>query len=288
MAIIRKNRYQVRSVSLPARSHLSILRIEEELNKLKQAPSSPPTAETICIALLGLKKLYERVQDFLQLPVNQQGHNDKWVDEVLDGPVGLLDMCDITKNILLQTKVHAQDIQSGLCRRSGESSLESTVCAYRCNRKKMKKEITKCLAALKRMETKFCSTPIVELGHHLSVVVIRLLRDISGITISIFQSLMTFMSMSTSKPKCLLTKLLHIRQVKCEEQEVTNMVAIVDIALRGLCGNVVNKDVLMKSVQLAQENLTALEVCIEGFEDRLEVLFKCLIQTRISLLNNLS
>lgn len=141
--------YHARSISLPFSSHPITVRIVEELNKLKtwKQPSSTSTSttstlnsETVCAGLSGLGELYEWVEDLLHLPLTQQAlvqhQQHKWVGEVLDGSLRLLDVCGTTRDILLQMKERVGDLQSGLRRKAKNSSIGSNVSAYICARKK--------------------------------------------------------------------------------------------------------------------------------------------------------
>ncbi|KAF8406686.1 hypothetical protein HHK36_008777 [Tetracentron sinense] len=288
--------YHVRSISLPSRLHPSTLRIEEELNKLRTSEISSAKAETIKIGLAGIEKLYNCVDDLIHLPLTQQAlvhhKHERLVEEVLDGSVSLLDVCGTARDILLMMSERVQDLQSALRSRSGrDSSMESKVGAYICFRKKVKKDIGKCLGELKRMGSKFGLSSLIELDHHLSVVV-KVLREVTMITISIFQSLLMFMSApSKLKPGrwSLISKLVHAESIaNCEgRQEHINEVENVDVALYSLHGGIRNKDAKV-NLQTAQKSLETLEISIGGLETGLECMFRRLIQTRVTLLNIIS
>ncbi|KAF9601789.1 hypothetical protein IFM89_022957 [Coptis chinensis] len=76
------------------------------------------SSATICHSLVGLKELYECVDDLLQLPLTQQSigleRHEKWVDQILDGSLRLLDVCGTTRDVLSQMKQNVQDLQSSL------------------------------------------------------------------------------------------------------------------------------------------------------------------------------
>ncbi|XWS33927.1 hypothetical protein CRYUN_Cryun22dG0125000 [Craigia yunnanensis] len=76
------NRYSVRSISFPAGSHPSTLRMDEELNKLRSwQGASSSNAETLCTGLCGLAEFYICIEDLLILLPTQQAlaqrHNEK-------------------------------------------------------------------------------------------------------------------------------------------------------------------------------------------------------------------
>ncbi|XP_026390611.1 uncharacterized protein LOC113286119 [Papaver somniferum] len=309
--LLPKARKCVRSISLPARFHPSTYRIEEELNNLKSweidaTSSRHLNAESIESGLSGLKNLYECVEDVLQLPFTQKharkhtcDQDDKLVDEVLDGSVKLLDVCDTSRNILIQMKENSRELQYGLRRRGGDqSTAESSVDAYVSSKKKLKKDMVKCIGVLKRMESKFTSYIPLSLDHqnnHL-VVVVRVLREVSSITILIFKSLLSFLTPSSVNPIskwALVSKLLQQKGTLMvssnkEEQDdmIDNEVESVDVALHNL--SVRKNNISTKNLEVLQKRLNVLEGKMESLENGLECMFKCLIKTRVSLLNNLS
>ncbi|KAJ7953201.1 DUF241 domain protein [Quillaja saponaria] len=153
--------YKIRSISLPTRSHPSTHKIEEELNKLRawEASSSSLKVETICSGLSGLGELYKCIEDLLKLPLTQQAlsqhQHEKWVIELFDGPVRYVDICGNTRDAILLMKSSMQELQSALRRRNvADLDIESNVTTYICFRRKMKKESTKSLLALKQMDSK--------------------------------------------------------------------------------------------------------------------------------------
>ena len=292
------SRYHVRSSSLPTRSHPSTVKVEEQLNKLKACEaSSSSQAEKICRGLFGLVELYRCVEELLNLPLTQQAlaqyQHEKWVNELLDGSVKYLDICSKASDTVLLMKESVRELQSALRRRKGgEFSIEGNVAGYTCCRKKMKKEVAKSLSSLKQMENKSGTSPILDLDQHLSAVV-RVLREASLITTSIFQQLLLFLSAPVLKPKptkwSLVSRLAHKGVIVCEAQgKKINELESVDIAVSNLLVQNPSKDPEAEKIQSAHKRLEALDMSIEGLENGLGCLFRRLIQTRVSLLNILS
>ncbi|XP_010277252.1 PREDICTED: uncharacterized protein LOC104611751 [Nelumbo nucifera] len=302
---IQEGRCHVRSISLPSRSHPNTIRIEEELSRIRAWEQSTlksdlahPKAESICAAFLGLADLYKCIDELLQMPQTQQGliqdQYQTWVDEVLDRSVTLLDIGSTSRDILLQMKENVKDLQSALRRRKSEERvLGEKVASYTSFKKNMKKkDVNQCLKMLKRLDEKCVASPLLDHDHH-SAKVVRLIREVSTVSISIFQALLSFMSTPMSKPKVsrwqLVSKLMQRRVVTCDNQEEKmNEVTSVDDALFALCRNTSSKDVEVELLEMTQKRLNHLEVGLERLEEGLDCLFRCLIQSRVSLLNALT
>ncbi|XP_059639727.1 uncharacterized protein LOC132282123 [Cornus florida] len=285
--------YHIRSISLPCRSHPTTLRIDEELNKLKtwEEASSTPTAETICNGLSRLQELYKCLDDLHNLPVTQQAlshhQHEKWTNELLDKSLVLLDICGVTRDVLSQMREHVIDVQSAMRRRKGDLS---SIAKYTSFRKKMKEDAKKMIESLKQMDNKIeASSPslLLESDHHMSSL-IRVLREVNTMSISVFHTLLLFLCVPISKPMpittrwSLVSKLLHKGTVGCkEQQENVNELGSVDMALhiRRQCGS--NEEDKM-------QRLGALEGSIEVIENGSECMFRRLMKSRASLLNMVS
>ncbi|KAK7379730.1 hypothetical protein VNO78_34420 [Psophocarpus tetragonolobus] len=292
------SKYGVRSISLPARSHPSTVRIEEELSKLKSleaASSSTSKVEKICCGLSGLAELYKYIEDLLKLPLTQQAlgqhQNEKWVSEMLDCPLGFLDLLGKTRDSILLMKGSVEELQSAIRRRRvGDLDMESHLSTYWRVRRNMRKECTKSLLLLKQMDHEsFGSSPPLDLSDHLSAVV-RVLREASFITSSIFQSLVVLLSSPIFKLKpnkwAFVSRLMQKGVfVYNNHQENINELEKVDFALNSLIMENLTKDAEAEKIQSAHGRLETLVVAIEKIENGLECLFKRLINTRVSFLN---
>ncbi|KAA8532047.1 hypothetical protein F0562_006811 [Nyssa sinensis] len=277
-------RYHVRSISLPARSHPSTIRIEEELTKLKTLePSSSPKAEIISTCLSGLGQVFRFIEELLNLPLTQQAlaqhQNEKLVNELLERSIRYIDICSNIRDTVLVMKEGARELQSALRRRkvgdfSNESRL-SSVAAYISLRKKVKKEVSKSLATLKNIDNNFGDSPMVDVDDHRLFAMVRVLTEASLITISIFQLLLVFLSVPVLKPKqtgwSLVSKLVQKGVVACEDRRSRlNELESVDIAVSSLLLHGSRRDAVSERIQTAHRMLEALDVSIEGFENGLE------------------
>ncbi|KAJ4978121.1 hypothetical protein NE237_008901 [Protea cynaroides] len=250
-------------------------------------------SSVILSAMHGLAKLYERINDLYRLPLAPLVHhqNTKWVDEMLNVSITLMDVCNTARDMILQMKEHVQSLRLILRKRRG-SNLEigSAIGSYVSFRKKMNKDIMKCLESLKRINHSILDD---EDHLHLSEMV-RVLREAKFLTISIFHSLFSFMSMTKHWWRhgrwSLGSKLIRKGPEVCErdQQRALGEAERVDVALHVLCKQVTSKDAEKEMLPKAQIALEALEVSLQRLEDGLESMFKHLIRTRVSLLNSLT
>ncbi|KAK7307442.1 hypothetical protein VNO77_40516 [Canavalia gladiata] len=292
--------YHVRSISLPSRLHPSLPKIEKEMKRLKtweassqsqalvDAASSQQT-EAIKVGLKGLSELYNCVEELIGSPLSLQAllrHEGKHVEKPLDMSVCLLDICGSTRELLLLMKEHVLDLQSALRRKGMDSSINSQICAYICSRKKVRKDIAKRLKALKTMESSIKSYPLLDVDHHLQMV-INVLRELSTITISFFRKLLHFMSGPVLKKNTRGWSLFSGMNRANRENRMINEIGDVDVALCSFHKRFRKNDA-KTDIQNVKRRLGELEGSIRELEAGLGCLFRCLIQQRVSLLNLLT
>ncbi|CAK8540074.1 unnamed protein product [Lathyrus sativus] len=273
----------VRCNSFPSQSHPNSTRIEQELSKIKTwETTSTSTSDSITIGLSLLEGLY--MEDFLNMTSTQkaisQHQGENFVEELLDGSVKILDICGITRDTVLDIKENVKTLHSSLRRRKGDSSIETSVAEYNFFTKRMKKNVTKLIASLKQMESKFGASTLLNQDQEV-VSVIRVVREVIVMNMSIFQSILSFLASKSKATKWLkMAKLMHKRTISSEEENL-NELQRVDASVRTLLRE--GSDVA--KMQAARESFEALESTIEGIEKGLESVFRSLVKTRVCLLN---
>ncbi|KAF8112694.1 hypothetical protein N665_0062s0045 [Sinapis alba] len=257
--------FHVRSNSYPSRLHPQAVHVDEQLTRLRSSEeTSTSSSSSICQRLDNLQDLHESLDKLIRLPFTQhalpQEQNKKAVEQLLDGSLRILDLCNISKDALSQMKEGLMEIQSMLRRKRGDISGE--VKKYLASRKSIKKSLQKVLKSLKVKQDQECNEESL-----------AVFGEAEAITVALFDSLFCFMSGSKSCSKwSLVSKLMNQKRVTCEAH--TNEFTRVDSEFQS------EKTLKMEDVQI-------LESCIQDLEEGLESLSKSLIKYRVSILNTL-
>ena len=268
--------FHVRSNSLPSRPHPVISELDEHMRRLRDSQAGSTFSSSLDNNLASLQDLHDCADKLLLLPLTQQvlaqEHNRKKVDELLDGSLRLLDLCNITKDALSQNKDCIQQLQSVFRRKQG--SVDSEIKKYISSRKTVKKTIKKASKNLKSNANKSVSS---------ADDILAMMREVETITLSTFESFLSYIS-EPSKPSgwSIVSKLMHHKRVAAfsDEQEANQSeFATVDTVLQSLIGS---KTVKSEEVQ---KKLHSLELCIQDLEDGIECLFRKMIKSRASFLN---
>ncbi|PIA46808.1 hypothetical protein AQUCO_01500389v1 [Aquilegia coerulea] len=260
-----KASYHVRSISLPSRSHPLTLTVEEQLNRIRSSEAT--SSASTCNNFSDLNNLYESVHDLLQLSMTQNSlsnkRSNKRVNEVLDGSLGLLDICSSTRDVFMQIEECVQDLQSTL-RRKKEHGVANEVNLYMIARKKLNRLIQKCLSEVKRAENKNTNSSIIEKDQGL-VANISVLREVESTTLSMLKSLLT--SVSSSKLQTKITGWSFVSK---------------------FIGKKSSQGIQVMNIEDVQKSLDLIQSSLHGLDGELECIYKSLIKTRVSLLNILS
>ncbi|KAM6558521.1 hypothetical protein CsatA_027760 [Cannabis sativa] len=279
--------HHVRSTSVPSKQHPLFSEYDEQLCRLRSSEAASSSSAVVC-KLTGLEELHDCVDNLLCLSLNQQAlckeQNQKCLDEILDGSLRVLDVCNTVKDVLLQTKEATQELQSVMRRRSSaEAELSSEIKKFLAFRKVMKK------ALHKAMEKRCNFSPLNK--DQQSVEIVNMLREVESITLTIFQSLISFMtgqnSLSKSNKWSFVSKMKNSKRVCCEEVMESNRFASLDAALSIFASQKLKK-ADNKLEEVVQNELKALELCIRDLEGGVDSLYRRLIKTRVFMLNTLN
>ncbi|XP_044508829.1 uncharacterized protein LOC123227772 [Mangifera indica] len=272
--------YHSRSSSFPSRSHPITSEVDQHLSRLRASKATSISSSSISHDINGLQDLHDCVNKLLHLASIQQAlaqvEQKKWVDELLNGSLRLLDICGIAKDSLVQTKEAVQGLQSIFRRRRCDDiELISKVKKYLTSRKTVKKTIQKTLKNINQR-----TSPISE-EHETSV----MLTEVEAVTFNVIESLFSLISGPRAPSKLsswsLVSKLMQRKEVACKETDI-NEFEKVDAELSSI---IVHKASGSDNIQ---NQLKELEFSVQNLEDGVESLSIRLIKTRVSLLNILN
>ena len=220
----------------------------------------------------ALKDMHNSANDLLHSPMFQQAlanqREEKWFNDFSESSLRMLEVCGISKDVLLLVKEHLQELQFTLRRASiGEPGIEDKITACNCYRKKLKKETLKWLKWLKGMKGKTVTLDPPMKEQNLMLVV-DVLREVRLTSISIVESLLSLISTpwleSKSGKRSFTSKLVRVSFQSSDD--------IYDAMV----------------LQSANKRLAGVQMAIEDLEVELECMFRRLIHTRVLLLNILT
>ncbi|XVF35858.1 hypothetical protein REPUB_Repub19eG0007500 [Reevesia pubescens] len=275
--------FHARSNSLPSKSHPLVADVEDQVRRLRASEATSSSSSSLCQNLAALKDMYECTDNLLQLRLTQKAfsneRNDRYVEDMMDGSLKLLDICSSSMDALSQIKGSVQDLESSLRRRNGcESSLANEIRKYFISRKQVNKFVCKCFGNMKRMQK---SNATITDNNHGFVALVGMLKELEAVSLTVFKSLLSFVYSQKSKSNgwSVVSKLIQSKRVSGEIEDKEYKL---DDALEALIKNKSGKSI---DVSQVQKDLEALESTIQELEEGLECVFRCLIKTRVSLLN---
>jgi Arabidopsis protein of unknown function len=244
--------FHTRSVSLPTRSHPFLVKAEEELNKLRACVGSSSSAlkyEILLDALKAVGHVYYRINDLLCMSSNQNGlmQHRRTIDLELDESIKVLDLCSTSRDNLDAIKSHVQDLELA-CRRGDSLAVKNKIRDYILITKKATKDV----------KSQICRNN--ESADADSLAVVSLLLETREITISLLQSIFSYLS----------SQLVSQKTSKWS-----------------LVSRLVEKKIISFKEEKGEDSFDAstLRNNVEELENGVEILFRHLIQCRASLLN---
>lgn len=294
----RTTHQPVRAVSLPSRIHPLSIKLRAALTRLNiwQRSSSSVSvsasfgSETLLVGLVNLTELYGCVHELLESPYvrNTLRHHQKGklLNESLNGSVVLLDVCEAAREVILTMREHMMNLKSAL-RRKG--SVEKEVRAYINVRKKAKKDISKHLTGLKKMET---IDIVTSTDQDPAVASTSVLKETIEISVSILRHLLLYLS-TTPPPS------------PSPARKIKNIIGLLPIPLASstlAVSDLIKEaksldDIFLGSIVDSRRTFSEVEknkrrdIVEESFGDleaELESVFKCLVKNRVLFLNILS
>ncbi|CAK9316050.1 unnamed protein product [Citrullus colocynthis] len=276
-----KKSLHIRSNSLPSKPHPIVAQVDENLCRLKSSEATSSTS-SLCHRLSGLQDLHDSIDKLLLLPCTQKNlvheSGNKWADDLLEGSLRLLDLCDIAKNALLQTRECTHELESVLRRRRTETIITSDLQKCFNSRKMIKKTVHKALKGIKSRSSQKSEE---------SSATVSLLKEVEAITYSTVESVLSFVAGPKLPSKLsrwsLISKLVQSKRVaSIDEDANTNEVEMVDTTLNSIASHTTDKSFNL------QDLLRKFGSSIQDLEEDLESLYRHLIRSRVSLLNILN
>lgn len=276
------NNYHVRSASYPPKSNPILQKIEDELMKLRKSEASTTSvSETMFVGLTGLARLYKCVDDVLRMPLLAQptllAKPANHFNPIVEGSLKLLEICNASKQCLVRL---LEAVRTSL-RCSNSSEARGEISRYFCLRKEITKIAKGLVLELRQIEGSLVSEKRELISEEFEV--ISVLRCVSIINISVLESFLSFLIVSSKGKFGLISKLVAKMSVISEEKlcEKGNELSNVDVVLHAFDGERCDYDVVKKRLQV-------LEVSLRGIEDGLNNICKQLTRTRASLINIIS
>uniref|UniRef100_A0A0D3H2Z3 Uncharacterized protein n=1 Tax=Oryza barthii TaxID=65489 RepID=A0A0D3H2Z3_9ORYZ len=302
--------FHQRSISLPSRP---LSKVEEELHSIEACISSPSlTIETISDGFRRLGDIYSSIEEIMCLPSNQvcSSEQRRLLDGEMECSLELLDLCNAMNEVFTELKAIIQDLQVSL-RKGDDAVLQAKIQSYIRLVKKAKKHFKTVKKVASNKED--CK-------------IVKLLSEAREITTSLFQSTVHLLSKQIEMPKLSLISRAFQKKnlVVCNEEQlqvleccIGDLEAGAGLLFRRLVQSrrdrrrsarnssskalaeadrhhVEFKQVVPARLQeeerclLRGEQLQVLELDIAGLNNGVEVLFRRLIQRRVSLLNTLT
>ncbi|KAI3446324.1 hypothetical protein Pfo_002989 [Paulownia fortunei] len=270
-----KTHHHGRSLSLPSRLHPAMSQFDENLATMKASDPASSSLSSMENRLNGLTNLYCNIDDLLMLPhiqqIISQECQEKWVDQVLDGYIRLLDACSTAKDLFSCTKHDIQQLLSALRRKDVHG-----IHCYETSRRKSKKMIQKSLKDLKSFRSKHNDLSLEKDNETLALV--YMLKEAESVTIAMFECLLSYVIGSKVQARqggwSLLSKLVPSKKVSHQGEETDlNEFKKVDSFLQLSQEDDTQVEELMN-------HLKEMDSSIQILEEEIECLFRQLIKTR--------
>ena len=275
---------QTRSLSLPSKLNPINQKIETQLKKLRiKEESATSASERIINGVSGLSELYECINKALSLPMTQQAlslsQHEKHVGVLLKRCSSLLNICGSIMEIVQLQCAITKLLKSSLSESKEDTNIETNIGIYTSTRKEVIKKAKNVVMTLNQLlgeeQEEECNASTL----------IKSLRCVSIINLSVFESLLNFESLPVSKPKRTIVSKLMNKGSACKF-ETGNQINDVDNVLHELVlgGSAASDDMLC----IAITKLKGLVGVMESLQTVLNKMSHQLIQTKAFLMNIVS
>ncbi|XP_021756086.1 uncharacterized protein LOC110721246 [Chenopodium quinoa] len=277
--------HKIRSLSLPSKLNPINHRIEQELKRLRsKEEASTSASESIIIGVSGLEKLYGCINQALSLPMTQQAlslrQHEKHVAELFKGCSSLLNACSLIKEVVFQQVEITKSLESSFTEKEDILKIRSNIANYNSLRKEVIGKAKDILMSLNQLNAEVLGDE----DCHRSTV-IKSLRCVSIINLSVFESLILFLSVPMSRQKKSLVSKLMNKAGKWK-YESGNEINDVDNVLHQLVSTKDANDQKLLCYSLGKSKV--LVGVVEGIQNDLEKMCTQLSNTKLSLMNILS
>ncbi|KAL6492976.1 hypothetical protein OROGR_032735 [Orobanche gracilis] len=259
--------FHSRSNSFPSQTHPIMNDVGNHLDMLKASLAT--STFSIRADLAGLVDLHDGINSLIRMPLVQQAlaheQSENWMSELLEGSLRLVDLYGFSRDIVRLTKESVQDLESAIRRKA------DGIDSYGASRKKINKMINKCVKNISNNSKRDSSTlpPVA-----------KMLKEAESLDLSILKYVLVLLSGEKGKSN-------HIHWSLLSKRARTAVVGQ-ETCPEDLCYLNIHKSRKSIDSKKILKHLKASETSVQEIEEGLEVLFRSLVKTRVSLLNALS
>lgn len=277
----QKSTFHTRSISLPSpRPTTSIVTIEDHLHRLKSSLIEPSsTSSSIYQNLCNTKHMYEHLNNYIHLPYNQQTLSKDSIkgnlEHVLEGSLVLLDISSLVLEALSQMKESILELESALRRGNNSKGIET----YMISRKKIGKNLSKGFMNIKKAET----FNVVNDNENNTL---RMLMEAESISMVILRYMISYLM--GKKDTChargwsMVAKLIKYKDFNKGIEDFSDIegldCVLCVLSSKNSCGD----------MKVLLNQLETLELGIDELYEGMDCVSRCIIKTRVSLLNVLN